>query len=47
MIIACDTGLRVEGGAEGVGEATTNSVVHSLLWMLIANAFLTSIFFFA
>jgi phospholipid/cholesterol/gamma-HCH transport system permease protein len=47
IMIACDTGLRVEGGAEGVGEATTNSVVHSLLWMLIANALLTSIFFFA
>ena len=47
IIIACDTGLRVEGGAEGVGAATTNSVVHSLLCMLIANAVLTSIFFFA
>lgn len=47
ITIACDTGLKVEGGAEGVGEATTNSVVHSLLYMLIANAVLTSIFFFA
>lgn len=47
ITIACDTGLKVEGGAEGVGEATTNSVVHSLLCMLIANAALTSIFFFA
>jgi phospholipid/cholesterol/gamma-HCH transport system permease protein len=47
ITIACDTGLRVEGGAEGVGEATTNSVVFSLLSMLIANATLTSIFFFA
>jgi len=47
IMIACDTGLRVEGGAEGVGDATTNSVVHSLLCMLIANALLTSIFFFA
>jgi phospholipid/cholesterol/gamma-HCH transport system permease protein len=47
IMIACDTGMRVEGGAEGVGDATTNSVVHSLLAMLIANALLTSIFFFA
>jgi phospholipid/cholesterol/gamma-HCH transport system permease protein len=47
IMIACDTGLRVEGGAEGVGEATTNSVVHSLLCMLVANALLTSVFFFA
>lgn len=47
ITIACDTGLKVEGGAEGVGEATTNSVVYSLLSMLVANATLTAIFFFA
>lgn len=47
ITIACDTGLRVEGGAEGVGAATTGSVVWSLLSMLIANALLTGIFFFA
>ena len=47
ITIACDTGLRVEGGAEGVGDATTNSVVFSLLSMLVANALLTAIFFFA
>jgi phospholipid/cholesterol/gamma-HCH transport system permease protein len=47
ITIACHTGLRVEGGAEGVGQATTNSVVWSLLIMLIANAALTAIFFFA
>jgi len=47
ITIACDTGMKVEGGAEGVGEATTNSVVYSLLSMLIANATLTAVFFFA
>ena len=45
IIIACQTGLRVTGGAEGVGRATTSSVVVSLLAMLIANAVLTGIFF--
>ncbi len=45
--IACHMGLRVEGGAEGVGQATTGSVVWSLLIMLIANAILTGLFFFA
>jgi phospholipid/cholesterol/gamma-HCH transport system permease protein len=44
--IACHMGLGVEGGAEGVGHATTQSVVWSLLIMLIANALLTSLFFF-
>ncbi len=46
ITIACDTGLNVEGGAEGVGLATTRSVVYSLLAMLIANAILTALFFF-
>ena len=47
ITIACDAGMRVEGGAEGVGEATTSSVVWSLLAMLVSNAALTAIFFFA
>ena len=46
ITIACHMGLRVEGGAEGVGQATTNSVVWSLLVMLIANSSLTALFFF-
>jgi phospholipid/cholesterol/gamma-HCH transport system permease protein len=47
ITIACYKGLNVEGGAEGVGQATTDSVVWSLLIMLIANALLTGVFFFA
>lgn len=47
ITIACHMGLGVEGGAEGVGQATTGSVVWSLLIMLIANAMLTAVFFFA
>jgi phospholipid/cholesterol/gamma-HCH transport system permease protein len=46
VTIACHTGLEVEGGAEGVGTATTASVVYSVLAVLIANAILTSFFFF-
>ena len=46
ITIACHMGLRVEGGAEGVGQATTGSVVWSLLVMLVANASLTALFFF-
>ena len=46
ITIACDTGLSVEGGAEGVGSATTQSVVYSLLAVLVANAILTALFFF-
>jgi phospholipid/cholesterol/gamma-HCH transport system permease protein len=47
VTIACYKGMAVEGGAEGVGQATTSSVVWSLLITLIANAILTGIFFFA
>jgi phospholipid/cholesterol/gamma-HCH transport system permease protein len=47
ITIACQRGLEVEGGAEGVGTATTQSVVWSLLMVLVANALLTAFFFFA
>ncbi len=46
ITIACNEGMNVRGGAEGVGKATTDSVVYSLLAVFIANAFLTAIFFF-
>ncbi|MBE2181689.1 MAG: ABC transporter permease [Chthoniobacterales bacterium] len=46
VTIACHTGLTVSGGAEGVGRATTRSVVISLLAVFAANAVLTAIFFF-
>lgn len=45
ITISCQAGLEVTGGAEGVGQATTASVVNSILAMLVANAFLTGIFF--
>jgi phospholipid/cholesterol/gamma-HCH transport system permease protein len=47
ITISCHMGMKVEGGAEGVGQATTDSVVWSLLVMLVANAVLTGVFFFA
>ena len=46
ITIACNAGLNVEGGAEGVGQATTAAVVQALLAMLVTNAILTGIFFF-
>src|SRR5438876_3864407 len=47
ITVACNAGLHVEGGAEGVGQATTGSVVQALLAMLVTNALLTGIFFFS
>lgn len=48
MIIAtmgCHYGLRSEGGAEGVGEATTRAVVASCLMILIVDYLLASFLF--
>ena len=47
ITISCNAGLNVEGGAEGVGQATTTAVVQALLAMLVMNAVLTGVFFFA
>jgi phospholipid/cholesterol/gamma-HCH transport system permease protein len=44
--VCCQKGLAVTGGAEGVGRATTGSVVASIMLMLLANALLTALFFF-
>lgn len=44
-IIACYKGLNTKGGAKGVGEATTSSVVTSLISLFIINYFLSIAFF--
>ncbi|MFH0924464.1 MAG: ABC transporter permease [bacterium] len=44
-MIGCYKGFYAEGGAEGVGKATTGSVVISSMLILISDYFLTSIFF--
>ena len=41
--IACHKGLKVTGGTQGVGKATTSAVVWSSLWMLIIDLFLARI----
>ncbi len=48
MIIAavgCYQGLNTQQGAEGVGNATTQAVVHASMWILIADFFLTKVLF--
>ncbi len=46
-MIACHQGLSTEGGAEGVGRSTTRSVVTSFILIIIADAILTALFYFA
>ncbi len=44
--IACYEGMRVEGGAEGVGSSTTKSVVTSFILIIAADCLFTAMFYF-
>lgn len=41
--ICCYMGLNARGGAQGVGEATTNSNVYACITILVLNLFLTMV----
>jgi len=43
-IIACYNGLHATGGADGVGKATTNTVVMGSISVIVSDFFLTKIF---
>jgi phospholipid/cholesterol/gamma-HCH transport system permease protein len=44
-VVGCRKGFLTEGGAEGVGRATTQAVVVSSVTILIADYFLTALMF--
>ena len=44
-IMGCYNGFKSKGGAQGVGEATTNAVVSSSILILIFNYIITGMFF--
>ena len=44
--VGCYHGLRVRGGTQGVGRATTSAVVSSSVFILVTNFFLTKIMLF-
>ncbi len=46
VIVGCYFGLQVKGGAEGVGKATTASVVASIFGVIIADSILGLVFYF-
>ena len=46
-MIGCYMGLNTKGGAEGVGKATTLSVVTSFILIILFDCILTGIFYFA
>jgi phospholipid/cholesterol/gamma-HCH transport system permease protein len=45
-LVGCYQGLIVQGGAEGVGKSTTNSVVVSMMLVIIADSFWNAVFYF-
>lgn len=44
-LIACTNGLKVTGGAAGVGRATTRTVVESVVAVVMADLLFTAIFY--
>jgi phospholipid/cholesterol/gamma-HCH transport system permease protein len=46
-IVSCSFGFECDGGAEGVGSATTNSVVASTIGVIFLDFLLTYLFTFA
>jgi len=44
-IIGCYNGLNARGGADGVGRATTNTVVWASIVILVSDFFLTKLFY--
>jgi phospholipid/cholesterol/gamma-HCH transport system permease protein len=44
-VVACRQGLTAEGGADGVGRATTNTVVLASILVLVSDFFLTKVFY--
>ena len=45
-IVGCYFGFQTRGGAEGVGRATTLSVVASLVGIIVMDCFFTAFFYF-
>jgi len=46
VIVGCHNGLRVEGGARGVGLATTRAVVMDIFFIIVADLVFASLFYF-
>ena len=44
--LACRLGLRVQGGAQGVGAATTRTVVLTIVALIFVDLLFTSVFYY-
>lgn len=46
-LVSCHQGLSVEGGADGVGQATTQAVVTSIILIIVVDCLSTAVFYYA
>jgi len=46
-LVSCHQGLSVQGGAEGVGKATTQAVVISIVLIIVVDCLATGVFYYA
>ncbi len=46
-LVSCHEGLSVEGGADGVGRATTSAVVTSIVLILVVDCLATAVMYYA
>ena len=46
VFVGAHRGFQVKGGAEGVGIATTSSVVQAIFLVIAADAFFSLLFYF-
>ena len=46
-LVSCHEGLSVEGGADGVGRATTTAVVTSIVLILVVDCLATAVLYYA
>ena len=46
-LVSCHQGLSVAGGAEGVGKATTQAVVISIVLIIVVDCLATAIIYYA
>jgi phospholipid/cholesterol/gamma-HCH transport system permease protein len=45
-LVSCYEGFKVEGGAEGVGQATMRAVVTTFILIIVADCLFTALFYF-
>jgi phospholipid/cholesterol/gamma-HCH transport system permease protein len=44
-MVACYLGLNAKGGPKGVGEAVNQTVVFTLMVLVVANTLITTVYF--